>query len=351
MQTSIATAFRESDPSAWRTCPFGVYSAVLVPVISRWFNDALWQFRVPIRNIEKSRLEPSDEAGLEATMARRYLAMHELSRHVIHEIETLQISSTTLASLAGQHNRYRRSAKAKARHHDSRASPGDTEDEDDCGCCASEETLSFYHRFLENLSLRAAAFDKRLQNEITLAFNLTAEQNNATSREILKNGQNDGRELTQLVSTATLLFLPGSFISVGVFLFPALLPLVVSHPSFWIRKAVLIRRNFPIQSVFGMNFFEYGDRALGTSDQIYIFVIVTVVVTVVAFAVWRFFVNRSRKLKALKERAILGAPLGGDGGGSMGASTEARVLLGLAAADLEKRLVRGTTFPAITETK
>ena len=54
MKNSIANAFRESDPSAWRHCPFGVYS-VMVPMISRWFNDALWQFRLPIRNIEKVR--------------------------------------------------------------------------------------------------------------------------------------------------------------------------------------------------------------------------------------------------------------------------------------------------------
>jgi len=141
-------------------------------------------------------------------MARRYIAMHELSRHVIHEIETLQISSRTLASIAQHHDNYNHK-------HISASSSSEDDDDDDGHENGCSPDLKFYHRFLENLHLRAVAFDKRLQNEIRLAFNLSAADDNATAKEILQDGQNDGRELTQLVSTATLLFLPGSFISVS----------------------------------------------------------------------------------------------------------------------------------------
>lgn len=52
MKRSIVEAFQTSNHSAWRRCPLGVYS-VIVPVIARFFDDALWEFRVPIRDIEK----------------------------------------------------------------------------------------------------------------------------------------------------------------------------------------------------------------------------------------------------------------------------------------------------------
>ena len=71
-----------------------------------------------------------------------------------------------------------------------------------------------------------------------------------------------------------------------------------------------------------MNFFQYGDKNVDTSDQIYIFVIVTVVVTAMAFGVWQYYIKRERK------RNIKNTPDAVDG------------------AALEKGLVRGTTFPA-----
>ena len=79
-----------------------------------------------------------------------------------------------------------------------------------------------------------------------------------------------------------------------------------------------------------MNFFQYGDRNVDTSDQIYIFVVVTIAVTIAAFGVWRFFVVRSRRGKARNSSKSPGS----------------RVAT-MDAVDLEKRLVRGTTFPGI----
>ena len=83
-------------------------------------------------------------------MVTRYLSMHELSRHVIHETETLEVTARTVASIA-QHHR-------QCTHGN-----GLTQIESSC-----TSDLEFYQRFLGNLQLRAAAFDKRLQNEITL---------------------------------------------------------------------------------------------------------------------------------------------------------------------------------------
>lgn len=52
MQNDITKALKASHPEVWRQCPLGVYS-ILVPVITRYFDDALWEFRTPIRDIEK----------------------------------------------------------------------------------------------------------------------------------------------------------------------------------------------------------------------------------------------------------------------------------------------------------
>lgn len=51
-----------------------------------------------------------------------------------------------------------------------------------------------------------------------------------------------------------------------------------------------------------MNFFDYGDDRVATSNQIYIFVIVTVVVTVLAFALWQIFIRRARRLVMAREQ-------------------------------------------------
>lgn len=73
-----------------------------------------------------------------------------------------------------------------------------------------------------------------------------------------------------------------------------------------------------------MNFFEYGDNKVATSNQIYIFVIVTVVVTVLAFALWQIFIRRARRSTARKQQ-------------QQDLSETA---------NLERKLVRGNTFPA-----
>ena len=47
------------------------------------------------------------------------------------------------------------------------------------------------------------------------AFNSVSAEDNLTSKQLLKDARNDGRELTTVVSLLTLVFLPGSFISVS----------------------------------------------------------------------------------------------------------------------------------------
>lgn len=53
MRGYVTEAFMATEVSVWRQCPLGAYS-VLIPVLTRYFDKALWQFRKPIREIEKA---------------------------------------------------------------------------------------------------------------------------------------------------------------------------------------------------------------------------------------------------------------------------------------------------------
>jgi len=83
-------------------------------------------------------------------MKTRYYVAHEITRHTIHMNEVLDATARTLRAILQNHNA--RCAVPNA---------------NSCGNSASGE-IAFYEQFLENLKLRANAFDRRLQNEITL---------------------------------------------------------------------------------------------------------------------------------------------------------------------------------------
>jgi hypothetical protein len=89
-------------------------------------------------------------------MNRRYTEMHELSRHVIHKSETLEVAARTL--------------KAMIESHGGRSECSDklANDPHQTKHLQVKENLRYYADFLENLRLRSQAFEKRLQNEIIL---------------------------------------------------------------------------------------------------------------------------------------------------------------------------------------
>lgn len=147
-----------------------------------------------------------------------YIEIHELVRHVIHSIETLDVGARTVRAMRDAHCARCRSEKPLVHYHHIQ---GD---------------LEFYELFLQNLRARASAFDQRLLNEIKSvrvaghispyrvfnfdcnicqAANLLATEDSATAKEILKGSQHDGRDLTNLVALLTLVFLPASFLTVN----------------------------------------------------------------------------------------------------------------------------------------
>lgn len=84
------------------------------------------------------------------SMIIRYRNAQELTRHIIHMNEVLDATARTIRAILQNHNN--RCAVPSA---------------DSCSNSVSGE-IAFSEHILENLKLRANAFDRRLQAEITL---------------------------------------------------------------------------------------------------------------------------------------------------------------------------------------
>ncbi|KAF2801356.1 uncharacterized protein BDZ99DRAFT_577636 [Mytilinidion resinicola] len=195
MKRMLKDAIEKCSTPLCQACPYGIFEPLLSTLFT-YYDWALWDFQKPVRDIERAR---DDFSGLEnynrADMYIRYVKMHELARHIIHLTETLGVGARTLRTMRNAHSVRCKSGKSVGHYHQIQ---GD---------------LEFYELFLQNLQARASAFDQRLNNEIKLAFNLFAADDNATQKEILKESQNDGRDLTNLVALLTLIFLPASFLT------------------------------------------------------------------------------------------------------------------------------------------
>jgi hypothetical protein len=144
----------------------------------------------------------------------RYISMAELSRHAIHMSETLQVASNTMRAVYENSILYPSSDSTESRQR--RAVHG----------------LRFSSEFLANLKLRADAFIGRLDNETQLvsalvcvisstvfnnlqAYNIVSAYELQNTQILLRESTDKGRDLAQIVTLLTLLFLPGSFITVS----------------------------------------------------------------------------------------------------------------------------------------
>lgn len=154
----------------------------------------------------------------------RYRYIHDLTRHVVHMVECLSVGMNTMRSMIEELERQGPDA------------------EDPTTIIMNVKygsRLGFYRLMLENLQLRAKAFEARLHSEsrmvcsdllstfpqtvliVTQASHIAEERAAQTSRAILDQSQrllsrahNDGRELTQFVGALSILFLPPTFTSV-----------------------------------------------------------------------------------------------------------------------------------------
>ncbi|KAK2006011.1 hypothetical protein LZ32DRAFT_115989 [Colletotrichum eremochloae] len=161
------------------------------------YDAALWGFRSPVRDIEKRRPMHKDKTDQAKGQGKKeeqrrsirldtYTNMHELSRHLVHSQETLNAAETTFQAILR-----------------SKQWDGTT----------AREMLEFCHTFVVNLKLRAGAFVDRLDNEIALELHINNLDQLEKVEELLKENRRDGKEVTKFVGYASILFLPGTFLS------------------------------------------------------------------------------------------------------------------------------------------
>ncbi|KAG8532517.1 uncharacterized protein KY384_002394 [Bacidia gigantensis] len=139
-------------------------------------EEAVWKIRDSVRNIELTR----------TLAAPNYSHLHDLARHAIHVLETLELASLTLERMIKHCNTFTTKIPA-------------TDEVTATARCHVNDRLQFYHDSIQSLRLRATANRDRLLNEIQYSFNIVA-QNIANASNIISHAvQTDSSAVKTIV--------------------------------------------------------------------------------------------------------------------------------------------------------
>ncbi|KAI1823965.1 hypothetical protein F4861DRAFT_283028 [Xylaria intraflava] len=173
--SDIARRFLESlenpDPDSLH-CPFWFYPCLLNEV-ARIQESAVWAIRDQVRAVEKETM-PKGRPKPD------YRHMHDIARHGIHVTETLDVAVQTITRMLDRHEGLLHLVSK------------------DDGSDDLHSQLQFFESFISSLRCRSVSNDKRMLNEIQLAFNTVAQHDASTSLK---------------VAVVALIFLPPTFVS------------------------------------------------------------------------------------------------------------------------------------------
>ncbi|KAI9737601.1 MAG: hypothetical protein M1818_005605 [Claussenomyces sp. TS43310] len=188
--------------------PYIVHTTI-VQEVGILFDTSVWDLRHLVREIEKvgmawpiAEVSRADLFQTRATVLPEEIdfpRFHELSRHVLHSSETLTVASETLKSMVEEHESFIQSRLRQnvAVDRTSKKIQG---------------TLKYQTSLFRCFKERSIALEKRLQNEIDLAYNLVAQSDSRTSVGIGAAAQRDSAAM-KTIAVMTLTFLPGTFIA------------------------------------------------------------------------------------------------------------------------------------------
>lgn len=219
--------------------PFWVYSNILQEV-ARIQEDAVWAIRDHVRGIEKTSI-PSDSKP-----QPRYRRLHDIARHAIHVTESLDVAVQNVDHIIRQHELYATLWTVADSSLGIRQSPSFQD---------TSSRLSFFQSHIESIRHRSISNQKRLQNEIQLAFNIVSQHDTKLTVDISAAARSDSATMKTL-AFVTLTFLPPTFIS----------------------------------AIFSMSFFNY-DRDLGwaVSDKIWLYWVFAVPITLATALLWLYW--------------------------------------------------------------
>ncbi|KAI1116609.1 hypothetical protein F5Y14DRAFT_48744 [Nemania sp. NC0429] len=236
----IATRFLElvaapGDNTAWR-CPMWFYPH-LVGEVARLQELAVWAIRDRVRAVEK---KPMSDGRPQPD----YRHLHDIARHAVHVTETLDVSVQTVQRMLARHR------ELMQQQQQLQSDEGQSQE--------SQSQLEFYESFLTSLRQRSVSNEKRMANEIQLAFNIVAQHDASTSVKIGLATQSDSVAMKS-IAFVTLTFLPPTFVC----------------------------------AIFSMSFFDYSaDAGWAISDKFWLYWAFAVPTTLLTVAAWYYASKR-----------------------------------------------------------
>ncbi|KAK8066569.1 hypothetical protein PG997_013316 [Apiospora hydei] len=223
----IATSFPPLE-TEYRRDPFWAYTKLMDEVV-RIEDVAVMAIRDYVRAVEKEAPQEKPEPP--------YRFLHDISRHAVHVTETLDVAIETMDGMLSLHE----SVNAQVGNDD--------------GWQTVHGHLLFSQQLLKGLRWRSKANERRLQNEIQLAFHMVTQYDSGVSVAIGKAAKEDSAAM-KTVSMLTLAFLPATFIS----------------------------------SIFSMSFFKFDtDTGWTVSNNFWIYWAWAVPTTLITSALWYYW--------------------------------------------------------------
>lgn len=164
-------------------------------------NDAVWKIRDAVREVERSR----------TTHDPQFSRLHDLARHAIHVIETLEVAARTVQSMILHHDRFldffATSSTATGNDDNINGITHNTQRRHQI-----RDQLSFYEEAIQGLCVRSISNRDRLQNEMQFSFNIVAQNIAGSSVETQRAVESDSSVLKTL-ALATAAFIPLTFVA------------------------------------------------------------------------------------------------------------------------------------------
>ncbi|AEO53672.1 hypothetical protein MYCTH_2295331 [Thermothelomyces thermophilus ATCC 42464] len=204
---------KRTEPLDFRD-PYAMHTN-LVDQLIVYADIAVWRVRDPVRLLEKYRMRTGAIFG----------PIHEMSRHAIHTSEVLEATIETLTEM----QECRTAIQGKL-----------LEDLGETYIEQANGYAQFQISLVKSLKLRSESNHRRLENEINLAFNNIARQDNSVMKSI---------------ALLTMVFLPATFIS----------------------------------AIFSTTFFSFGEenKTWEVSDKLWIYWATTIPATIVTVVLWQ----------------------------------------------------------------
>lgn len=224
--------------------PFWVYNRLFTEA-GRLEDEAVWKMRDLIREKEKER-SPVGRPQPD------YRYLHDVARHAIHVTETLDVIAETMSRVLAEYDAFIKSHLASQ-------GGGSTTVTDKIVSENMRRRLCFLQHVIFSLKQRSVSNEKRLQNELQLAFNMVAQHDAYVSVQIGRAAQSDSAA-AKTVAFVTLAFLPPTFVS----------------------------------AIFSMSFFTFdGESGWAVSDKFWIYWAFSVPITLISLLVWYWHENGS----------------------------------------------------------